>query len=553
MTVRQLLSHTSGIEPGTVLRQSPSSSSADMTRAILAAPLLGEAGTVFAYGGSSMQIAAAISERKTGQTWDQLFRARLAEPLGFTSPAWRHPLAPGEQNEAGSPQVAGGLVLSLDDLSTFMTMILNRGRLGERRILSEAAVAEIERLHTGSVRDFRRLPIAKPDWRYGLGVWCEAYIASGACSVSSSAGAFGTVPWVDRTRNRAGVFITRTRLPLVLDGVLDLRALSHQITRDSPMNSGAASDFLQTPPERFADLPDFPFAARGVNVGEAGAPLTMSYLDEGPRDGAVIVLVHGQPTWSYLWRRMIPPLTAAGFRVIAPDLIGYGRSDKPTRPEAYTYALQQERLQRFFDAVAPRGATLVVHDWGGLLGLPIAARDLDRFARLVILDTSLNDGSDVEAPAFSAGFDRWLALLQSPTPIPWGEIIRRRTVRAMSDAEAAAYMAPFPDRSFETGPRSMSALIPRRREDPGARENAAARAALRQFPGHVLIAFSQRSAETHPGQHTLFSNLFPHARIWRDVTLDGAAHFSPEDKSGELAALIITFHAETAPPARLQR
>jgi hypothetical protein len=99
----------------------------------------------------------------------------------------------------------------------------------------------------------------------------------------------------------------------------------------------------------------------------------------------------------------------------------------------------------------------------------------------------------------------------------------------------------------------MSALIPRRREDPGARENAAARAALRQFPGHVLIAFSQRSAETHPGQHTLFSNLFPHARIWRDVTLDGAAHFSPEDKSGELAALIITFHAETAPPARLQR
>jgi haloalkane dehalogenase len=279
----------------------------------------------------------------------------------------------------------------------------------------------------------------------------------------------------------------------------------------------------------------------------------MSYLDEGPRDGAVIVLVHGQPTWSYLWRRMIPPLTAAGFRVIAPDLIGYGRSDKPTRPEAYTYALQQERLQRFFDAVAPRGATLVVHDWGGLLGLPIAARDLDRFARLVILDTSLNDGSDVEAPAFSAGFDRWLALLQSPTPIPWGEIIRRRTVRAMSDAEAAAYMAPFPDRSFETGPRSMSALIPRRLEDPGARENAAARAALRQFPGHVLIAFSQRSAETHPGQHTLFSNLFPHARIWRDVTLDGAAHFSPEDKSGELAALIITFHAETAPPARLQR
>lgn len=269
ITLRQLLSHTSSIEPQTVLQVRGASSSREVADAILASPLMGEPGSTFAYGGSSMQLAAYIAEVRTGKSWKELFDARVARPLALTSATWVHPLAAsgagnqafgcggarqgdlgacfgvagkrapvrvrggGSQARRGSdvPLVAGGLSMSARDLSTFMQMILGYGQLNGVRVLSEASVREMERLQTGSVTDFRRVPVALPTWRYGLGIWCEQVDPAGACTITNSAGAFGTVPWVDRSTGRAGVFVTRTQLPKVLNGVLELRSLSDGVRR----------------------------------------------------------------------------------------------------------------------------------------------------------------------------------------------------------------------------------------------------------------------------------------------------------------------------------
>jgi CubicO group peptidase (beta-lactamase class C family) len=248
ITLRQLLSHTSGIEPQTVLQVRVASSSKDVADAILGTPLMGQPGSTFAYGGSSMQLAAYIAEVRTGKSWKELFDDRVARPLGLTSATWVHPLAVSEtgpaagsarargvsaQGRRGSdvPFVAGGLSMSARDLSTFMQMILGYGQLDGVRVLSEASVREMERLQTGGVADFRRIPVALPTWRYGLGIWCEQVDPAGACAITNSAGAFGTVPWVDRSTGRAGVFVTRTQLPKVLNGVLELRSLSNGVQR----------------------------------------------------------------------------------------------------------------------------------------------------------------------------------------------------------------------------------------------------------------------------------------------------------------------------------
>jgi CubicO group peptidase (beta-lactamase class C family) len=259
ITLRQLLSHTSGIEPQTVLQLRGASSSREVAEAIFATQLIDLPGSTFAYGGSSMQLAAYIAEVRMGKPWSQLFDERLAHPLGMTSVTWVHPLAVSEaatsgdtgpqiarggdgqagvdrllgQGRAGSnvPLVASGLSMSAGDLSTFMQMILGFGQFDGVRVLSEASIQEMERLQTGTVADFRRVPVAMPAWRYGLGIWCEEVGSANACAVTNSAGAFGTVPWVDRSTGRAGVFVTRTQLPRILTSVLELRDLSESIQR----------------------------------------------------------------------------------------------------------------------------------------------------------------------------------------------------------------------------------------------------------------------------------------------------------------------------------
>jgi haloalkane dehalogenase len=311
----------------------------------------------------------------------------------------------------------------------------------------------------------------------------------------------------------------------------------------SPRRSDALpGPVLRTPEARFAALEGYPFAPRHCTVGGTRyRPLRMHYVDEGPRRAAPVVLLHGQPSWSYLYRRMIPPLAAAGHRVIAPDLIGYGRSDKPAKREAYSYARHVEWLTRCLEAVDVRAATLVVHDWGGLLGFRIVAAQPGRFARLVVLNTSLNDGSEMETPRFKAGFDRWLEYLRTAPDIRFSEIVRAQTATELSPAVLAGYDAPFPSPELQAGPRAMSALIPRAAEDPQAQHNREIRAGMRGWRKPVLIAFSADADRLHPGQHALFSSLFAPEVIWRDVSVPDSKHFLQEDKGPELAALIDEF------------
>jgi len=303
---------------------------------------------------------------------------------------------------------------------------------------------------------------------------------------------------------------------------------------------------LRTPEDRFQALDGFSFPPNFTEVdGGAAGKLRLHYVDAGPREAPPVVLLHGQPSWSYVYRKVIARLAAAGHRVIAPDLIGYGRSDKPTDPALFSYAQHLRWVEQALTQITSQPMTLVVHDWGGLLGLRFATANPDRIARLVILDTSLNDGSDPESPLFKAGFDRWLNYLATTKDLKFSSVVAAQCASTLSDAVKAAYDAPYPDDSYQVAARVMSSFIPRTPAYPQAAENAKARALLAQWQSPVMIAFSEGSARTHPGQHELFQKLVPKERLFADHTIAGAKHFLPEDKGDEVGDLIAGFIAAT--------
>jgi haloalkane dehalogenase len=295
--------------------------------------------------------------------------------------------------------------------------------------------------------------------------------------------------------------------------------------------------------DRFAGLPGYAWPANYVPVPWAGGATRMAYVDVGPRSAPPIILLHGQPSWSYMWRHQIRYLVGRGHRVIAPDLIGYGRSDKPEDGSSYSYAGHVAAIQAFVRQLDLTDATLVVHDWGGLIGLNVAARMPERFARLVLLDTSLNDGRDPEPPGFAEGFNRWLRYLETAPLIDAAAVVESQTVRTLSPAERAAYMAPFPDATQQVGLRRMSSLIPRRPEDPHAAENSATRALLASWRRPVMILFSEGSERTHPGQFDRFRNLFPAESVKLAVRIPASRHFVMEDAPDTISALIDAFAA----------
>jgi haloalkane dehalogenase len=315
--------------------------------------------------------------------------------------------------------------------------------------------------------------------------------------------------------------------------------------RSRPVVAQPRPGVLRTPDAAFQGLEGYAFEPRYTLAAHpALGDLRMHHIDVGPRGGEPVVLFHGQPSWSYLYRKVVPRLVGKGYRVIAPDMIGYGRSDKPALATDYRYALHLQWMKSFLSGLGAQ-VTLVVHDWGGLLGLRIAAENPSLIKRLVVLDTSLNDGTDYEAPAFKAGFDRWLEILATAPDLKFSAVIEAQTVTTLTPGAVAAYDAPFPDRSYQAGARIMSSFIPRTADMEQARENGLARARLRAWQTPVLIAFSEGSERSHPAQHQLFSNLFPRERIWRDATIAGARHFLPEDKGEEVGDLIASFLAAT--------
>ena len=294
-------------------------------------------------------------------------------------------------------------------------------------------------------------------------------------------------------------------------------------------------DIVRTPDERFRDLPGYPFAPHYVDVGG----LRMHYVDEG--QGEPILLLHGEPTWSFLYRKLIPPL-ASRYRVLAPDYIGFGKSDKPADDDWYTFAQHAANLDAFVAALGPLAPlTLVVQDWGGPLGLRLVARQPERIARLVILNTGLLSG---ESTAFSPGLLRWIEVSPYMLEKPVSELMRRSFVRIQAGADVLrGYDAPFPTRESKAGARRFPLIIPRSTADPGAREMIETREALRHWQKPALVIFGDSDPVFPPAVAEDFARLIPNAE--GPLFARGAGHYVPEEAGDELAAHILEYMART--------
>ena len=300
---------------------------------------------------------------------------------------------------------------------------------------------------------------------------------------------------------------------------------------------------LRTPEERFADLPDYPFEPNYAEVRDGeGGTLRVHYLDEGPSDAAPVLFVHGEPSWSYLYRHMVPVLVDAGHRVVVPDLVGFGRSDKPTRQTDYSYARHVAWLSELvFDHLDLRDATFFGQDWGGLLGLRLVADEPDRFARVVIGNSGLPTG---HGPA-SEAFLRWQRFSQTTPVFPVGDLVGRACTTELSAAVVAAYDAPFPDDTFKAGARIFPSFVPTNPDDPETAPNQAAWRVLEAFQKPFLCAFSDSDPVTAGGDAPFLAKV-PGARGRQHPTIVGAGHFLQEDAGPELAAVIRDFISDTS-------
>jgi len=301
-------------------------------------------------------------------------------------------------------------------------------------------------------------------------------------------------------------------------------------------------DRLRTPAGHFAQITDFdvPVVTADVADPSGGDPLRMSIADTGPAgSGETVVLLHGEPTWSYLYRKVIPPLVAAGHRVIAPDLVGFGRSDKPASRHDHSYARHVEWLREaLFDRLGLSEVTMFGQDWGGLLGLRLVAEHPARFRRVAVGNTGLPTGA---APATDA-FLAWREFSQSVEVMPIGRIVAGGCTVPLGEAAVAAYDAPFPDETYKEGPRQMPALVPTSLEDPASRANAAAWTVLAEFARPFLCCFSDGDPITK-GADRKFLETVPGARGQAHTTIDGAGHFLQEDRGERLAEVLVGFIA----------
>ena len=333
---------------------------------------------------------------------------------------------------------------------------------------------------------------------------------------------------------------------------------------------------LRTPDDRFVELEDFPYAPRYVEVADPdGGALRMHYVDAGPPQAAPILCLHGQPTWSYLYRKMIPPLADAGHRVVAPDFIGFGRSDKPAERSDYTYARHVDWLKSLLDALDLNDITLFCQDWGGLIGLRAAAEQPGRFARIVAANTGLPDaegvadadrkrigdamrsyyaslpvhqsamemGMAMRGDRSGMGFLHWVKFCAETPTLRVSDVVRVSGGGQLGDAQAAAYDAPFPSDRYMAGARQFPSLVPIMPDNPAIAANRAAWQVFEQWQKPFLTAFSDGDPVT-AGRHVRFQESIPGARHQKHVTIVGAGHFLQEEKPNELASAVLQFIAD---------
>ncbi|MGH7322122.1 MAG: haloalkane dehalogenase [Candidatus Rokuibacteriota bacterium] len=287
---------------------------------------------------------------------------------------------------------------------------------------------------------------------------------------------------------------------------------------------------VRTPDERFHDLPDYPFPPRYLGL----SGMRLHYVDEG--QGAPVLLLHGEPTWSFLYRRIIPHVVAAGARAVAPDYLGFGKSDKWTEESRYTYAMHVATIEQVVDVLDLRGVTLVVQDWGGPIGLRVATRRPDRVARLVVLNTGLFGGDE----PLSEGLVAWRAYAARTPDLPAGQIVRRAAAdrTRVTDEIVRAYDAPFPDLASKAGARAFPALIPARPEDPGAREMAETRAALARWAPPALVLWSDQDRVFPVEAGRRFAAMIPGSAF---RVIEGAGHFLQEEQGDQIGREIAGF------------
>lgn len=333
---------------------------------------------------------------------------------------------------------------------------------------------------------------------------------------------------------------------------------------------------LRTPDDRFANLPGYEFAPTYQTVPDGeGGELRIHYVDEGPQDGEVVLCMHGQPSWSYLYRKMIPVFAAAGYRVVAPDLVGFGRSDKPSERSDYTYQRHVDWMCAWLTALDLRNITFFGQDWGGLIGLRMLTAHPDRYARGVVANTGLPDGTGVPEDAgpamrelydslpvieahelgakFAAkdgppGFFYWRKYTSENPNFKVRDVMATMALPS-SDAEAIldAYAAPFPDDSYQAGARQFPSLVPIFPDDPSIPANKQAWEVLRSFDKPFLTAFSDSDPVTAGGE-ARFQQEVPGAKGQNHVTIKGAGHFLQEEKPDDLAKAVIAFMKDNPLP-----
>jgi haloalkane dehalogenase len=302
---------------------------------------------------------------------------------------------------------------------------------------------------------------------------------------------------------------------------------------------------LRTPDSRFENLPGYAFAAHYLSVDDGeGSQLRVHYLDEGPADAPPVLLLHGEPSWSYLYRKMIPILVAAGHRVIAPDLVGFGRSDKPSKRSDYTYQRHVDWMQAVLEQLNLQQITLVCQDWGGLIGLRLVAENPQRFARVVAANTMLPTGDHNPGDAFKS----WQDYSQKVPEFPAGAIINRATTTELPQAVIDAYDAPYPDESYKEGARQFPLLVPIIPTDPAAEKNRAAWVVLMKWDKPFLTAFSDSDPITAGGDK-LMQKLIPGTQGQAHTTIVNGGHFLQEDQGEVLAEVVVRFIAANPLPA----
>ena len=331
---------------------------------------------------------------------------------------------------------------------------------------------------------------------------------------------------------------------------------------------------LRTPADRFDDLDGYPFAANYTHVPDPdGGELRMHFVDEGARDGEPILCLHGQPTWSYLYRKMVPIFVDHGYRVVAPDFVGFGKSDKPSAREDYTYERHVGWLKALLENLQLERITMVCQDWGGLIGLRVAAETPGRFARIVTANTGLPDARGVDdakkteigdsmrayyaglpvhqsAPEMGAamredtsgmGFLHWVKFCAETPNLKVSDVVKF-SGGELADAQAAAFDAPFPDDSYMAGARQFPSLVPIMPDNPAIEANRAAWRVLESWDKPFLTAFSDRDPVT-AGAHVRFQETVPGAKGQQHVTIEGVGHFLQEQAPEALASAVVEFMA----------